>query len=329
MRTILVWSFWLLLANALLAAEPPVGWLETRRIAAPEAHQAAAADREFFYAVTNDKVVQYNRADGKRVATSTGPAKHLNSAFLFEGHLLCAHSNYPAVPEQSEIKLLDTKTMQLTTFHDFGNFGGSLTWCVLRENHWWCNFAKYGDKNAETFLVKFDRAWKEVGRWTYPESVIKELGRNSISGGIWYQHQLLVTGHDDGVFFVLDLPEKGTVLEHVRTVQMPFTGQGFAYDSTTHGLIGIDRKKRELVMARLDPSEPLRLRVMSYNIHHGEGTDKKIDLERIARVINSSSPISWGCRKLIKMFHAAKTSISLPSFGNKLACLDRLLTASS
>jgi endonuclease/exonuclease/phosphatase family metal-dependent hydrolase len=289
MRTILAWSFWLLLANGVLAEEPTVGWRETARIPAAEAHQAAAADREFYYAVTNDKVAKYSR-DGKQVAVSNGQAKHLNSAFLWEGNLLCAHSNFPQLPEQSEIKLLDIATMQLTTFKDFGNFGGSLTWCVLRENHWWCNFARYGEKNSETFLVKFDRQWKEVGRWTYPESVIKQLGKMSISGGIWYQHQLLVTGHDDGVFFVLDLPEKGTILEHVRTVRMPFTGQGFAYDSWTHELIGIDRKQREMVRAQLDPSQPIRLRVMSYNIHHGEGTDKKIDLERIARVINSVEP---------------------------------------
>ena len=35
---------------------------------------------------------------------------------------------------------------------------------------------------------------------------------------------------------------------------------------------------------------PVRLRVLTYNIHHGEGTDKKLDLERIARVIKSTDP---------------------------------------
>ena len=35
----------------------------------------------------------------------------------------------------------------------------------------------------------------------------------------------------------------------------------------------------------LGQSSPPTLRVMSYNIHHGEGLDKKLDLERIARVI--------------------------------------------
>jgi endonuclease/exonuclease/phosphatase family metal-dependent hydrolase len=33
-----------------------------------------------------------------------------------------------------------------------------------------------------------------------------------------------------------------------------------------------------------------RLRVLTYNIHHGEGTDGKLDLARIARVINEQKP---------------------------------------
>ena len=34
----------------------------------------------------------------------------------------------------------------------------------------------------------------------------------------------------------------------------------------------------------------VRLRVLSYNIHHGEGVDRKLDLPRIANVIKSVSP---------------------------------------
>jgi endonuclease/exonuclease/phosphatase family metal-dependent hydrolase len=33
------------------------------------------------------------------------------------------------------------------------------------------------------------------------------------------------------------------------------------------------------------PAAPTRLRVLSYNIHHGEGTDGKVDLARLAKVI--------------------------------------------
>jgi endonuclease/exonuclease/phosphatase family metal-dependent hydrolase len=36
--------------------------------------------------------------------------------------------------------------------------------------------------------------------------------------------------------------------------------------------------------------EPGRLRVLTYNIHHGEGTDGKLDLERIVKVIRGESP---------------------------------------
>lgn len=35
---------------------------------------------------------------------------------------------------------------------------------------------------------------------------------------------------------------------------------------------------------------PIRLRVLTYNIHHGEGTDGRIDLPRIAALINQASP---------------------------------------
>lgn len=36
--------------------------------------------------------------------------------------------------------------------------------------------------------------------------------------------------------------------------------------------------------------ESLRVRVLSYNIHHGAGVDGKLDLERIAKVIRSANP---------------------------------------
>lgn len=38
-----------------------------------------------------------------------------------------------------------------------------------------------------------------------------------------------------------------------------------------------------------DP-QPMRLRVLTYNIHHGEGVDSKLDLPRIARVIAEQKP---------------------------------------
>ena len=224
-------------------------WQVTRTVSAPEAHQAAAADEQHLYAITNHQVAKYDRESGQRLAVSEGDAQHLNSGFLWQGRLLCAHSNYPRVPERSEIKSLDLKTMRLTTFKDFGNHGGSLTWVVRYEKHWWCNFAYYGAKNGRTYLAKFDEDWNEVSRWTYPEEVISKLGRYSLSGGIWDGNSLLVTGHDDPVAFRLRLPQDGNVLTFIERVAVPFTGQGFAHDPRTGGLVGINRANRQIVIA--------------------------------------------------------------------------------
>ncbi|HLQ43230.1 MAG TPA: hypothetical protein VK137_00760, partial [Planctomycetaceae bacterium] len=164
----------------------------------------------------------------------------------------CAHSNYPQTPERSEIKVLDLESMQLSTFRDFGSFGGSLTWAVRHEDHWWCNFARYGDDNAQTFLVKFNNDWQEQGRWIYPVEVVRKLGRMSLSGGLWREDLLHVTGHDDPVLFRLRLPGEGRVLEFVDKQSAPFTGQGIAHDPKTGGLIGINRGKRQVVFASLE-----------------------------------------------------------------------------
>jgi len=37
-------------------------------------------------------------------------------------------------------------------------------------------------------------------------------------------------------------------------------------------------------------AEPITIRVLSYNIHHGEGVDRKLDLDRIATAIRSVNP---------------------------------------
>jgi hypothetical protein len=281
-----IWTVFLLAAQGfLLGAE----WKAARKMPAPEAHQAAAADKNFVYAITSRSVAKYDRKTGQRVAVSTGTARHLNSGFFWKGKLLCAHSNYPFKPERSEIKVLDVGTMKLATFKDFGNAGGSLTWVLRKDGHWWCNFALYGADNHKTFLAKYDDQWRELARWTYPEKVISQLGRHSLSGGTWRGNELWVTGHDDPVAFRLRLPNAGKVLEYAGKHFIPFTGQGFAHDPVTGGLIGISRAKRQIIFATRKVKS-LRLRVLCYNIHHAEGIDRKLDVPRIARVILSVKP---------------------------------------
>lgn len=280
-----------------IAEDPSHRWERTGVLPAAEAMQAAAADERYVYAISSTRVAKYDRRTGERVGLSRGDARHLNSGFLADGHLYCAHSNYPRTPEQSEIKVLDLENMELSTWKDFGAYGGSLTWAVREEGAWWCNFARYGEANDETFLVKFDAEWREQERWIYPSEVLGRLGRYSLSGGLWHKGSLLVTGHDDPVLFELRLPEQGSVLEYVATHAVPFTGQGIAHDPQTGGLVGINRRERQVVFAAAEETSSadtadrsLRLRVLTYNIHHGEGIDGRLDLERIARVIRSAEP---------------------------------------
>lgn len=223
-------------------------WTEAKRIAAPEATQAAAADDRFVYAIANGVVAKYDRQTGERLSRSTGEATHLNTGFFLNGKMYCAHSNFPSKPEQSSIKVLDPDTMVLSTFKDFEASDGSLTWAVEDQGSWWCNFAFYREDNHKTYLAKYEN-WREVARWTYPPNVVKAFGENSASCGIWRGRKLLVTGHDEREIFVMELPADGSTLRHVATVPVPFTGQGFAVDPRSGGLIGIDRPKRQIIFA--------------------------------------------------------------------------------
>jgi len=232
------------------AAATAADWKAVRTIPAEEARQAAAADGRVIFAITNRVVATYDRESGRRLAVSTGEAQHLNSGFVHKGRLLCAHSNYPSLPEQSQIKVLDPGTMALTTFHDFQDYGGSLTWVVRKDGQWWCNFAKYGDQNAKTFLSRFDDDWKETGRWTYPDEVIRQLNRYSLSGGLWRGDVLLATDHDHQRLYRLKLPKNGSQLQYLGSQAAPFTGQGIALDPVSGALIGIHRARKQIVFAR-------------------------------------------------------------------------------
>jgi len=66
-------------------------------------------------------------------------------------------------------------------------------------------------------------------------------------------------------------------------------------------LAGIDRASRDghtpsdhfpvfAVLRAFVPGAPPALRVLSYNVHHGEGIDGKLDLLRLARVIRAADP---------------------------------------
>jgi len=241
---------WLMAAFPAIAGE---AYVEKARLASPYATQAAAADEHFVYAVASGVVAKLDRASGTQLALSTGKASHLNSALLLEGKLYCAHSNFPAIPEQGDIRALDPATMKLEVYHVFESPPGSITWVLKREGSWWCHFAHYGVANGKSVLVRYDAAWKETGRWFYPPELVKDWGAASLSGAVWQGDVLLATGHDKKRVYRLKLPAgDGTTLQWLDTLPAPFPGQGIATDSKTGGLLGIDRAKKEVVFATLE-----------------------------------------------------------------------------
>lgn len=243
---------------ALFAAADPAGsglplkpgWVKTAERPSEYATQAAAADRRLAYAVSNTTVAAYDRESGKLVATATLPGtRHLNSAFVWKGKVYCAHSNYPATPETSDIRAFDPEQRTLTVAHTFPDPPGSLVWNVHDGAHWWCCFAKYGADNTGTLLVKLTDDFRELQRWTFPKVVTDDWDRMSGSGGVWDDDTLLVSHHHFRVLYRLRLPRNGTVLEFVEALTCPFPGQGIAVDPTNGGLVGIDRGKKAIVFA--------------------------------------------------------------------------------
>jgi hypothetical protein len=237
-------------ATSALARRP--GWTTSRLLASPYATQAAAATQRHAYAISNTTVAQYDRGTGRLLATSTAPdALHLNSGYVYDGKVYCAHSNYPAEPTESDLRVFDPARGDLTLFHRFENPPGSVVWCVRRDGNWWCCFAWYGDKNARTVLVEYadGRFDQELRRLTFPAKVIADWDGMSASGGIWDGDTLLVSHHHFPVLYRLAVPEQGTELLVVEALTCPFPGQGIAADPVTGGLVGIDRARRRIVFA--------------------------------------------------------------------------------
>ncbi len=228
------------------------GWTTTRFIASPDATQAAAVTNRHAYAISNTLVAQYDRNSGNLLGTATAAdALHLNSGFVRDGKIYCAHSNYPVEPHESDIRVFDPATRALTVFHRFESPPGSLVWCIQGGGNWWCCFAWYRDENARTVLIEYANGGldRELRRFTFPEEVVADWDGMSASGGIWDDDTLLVSHHHYPVLYRLALPAEGTVLESIEALNCPFPGQGIAADPVTGGLVGIDRQARRIVFA--------------------------------------------------------------------------------
>lgn len=239
---------------------------ELRRYPAPEARQGVAVDADHLYAISNSTIAKYDKRSGKRLAIWEGDKRrfpHLNSCTVIEldsAQLVCASSNFPAVPHRSSVELFDPGTLRHVRSVPLGPGRGSLTWIERHQDAWWATFANYDGKGGEpprdhrhTVLVRFDDEWRQTQSWTFPPSVLERFAPMSSSGGGWGPDgRLYVTGHDHPELYVLELPAAGAVLEHVGTISVPIEGQAIDWDEAEPGeLYGISRKERAIVRMRV------------------------------------------------------------------------------
>lgn len=245
------------------APVPELQAQELRRFKAAEAGQGVAVDERRFYAIVNNSIGKYDRRTGEKLGEWSAPRSlfpHLNSCEVIARELICAHSNFPAVPMASSVEVFDPETMTHRRSLSLGLGYGSLTWLTRRDGAWWAAYANYDERGGEpgrdhrfTSLVKHDDRFQRLESWVFPESVLARFKPTSSSGGAWGRDGLLyVTGHDAPEVYVLRLPQAGPTLEHVATIHVAFAGQAFTFDPTDPRVIwSIDRPKREVVVTRL------------------------------------------------------------------------------
>jgi len=215
---------------------------ELRRYMVPQAKQAVAVDNNYFYVINNSSITKHRKEDGKLIAswdgTQEGILTHLNSGIVIEGKLYCAHSNYPQEPMASSIEVFDTQTLEHIDNHSFGIMTGSATWIDSYQGYWWVGFAHYTGKGASegkdtrwTSVVKFNKAWQQVESWIFPKQVIEQFMPKSNSGGVIGKDGVLYcTGHDKAELYVMQIPDKGYTLQHLKTIPITIEGQGIALD---------------------------------------------------------------------------------------------------
>lgn len=124
----------------------------TLRIAAEEARQGVASDGVHIYAIDNDRIGKYRISDGVRIAQWKGDRRlfpHMNSCTVVGRELICAASNYPAVPQTSAVEIFDTKSLRHVRSISLGMGPGSLTALDRHDGTWWAMFANYDGKGKE------------------------------------------------------------------------------------------------------------------------------------------------------------------------------------
>lgn len=248
----------------LLAGAGPVPVI--RQIPAEEAWQGVASDGRHVYAIDNRRIGKYRIADGVRVAEWRGdPAliPHLNSCTIARRRLVCASSNYPAVPQASSVEFFDPRTVRHVGSHSFGIAEGSLTAFDWHRGSWWAVFAHYDGKGGvpgvdhrHSQLVQFDAAFRPMQRWTFPAAVLERMKPYSASGASWSAAgQLAISGHDRPEIYLLMLPAAGSMLRLDGIVDIASEGQAIDWDpQKPTRLWSISRARRVLMQSDFGPA---------------------------------------------------------------------------
>jgi len=231
-----------------------------KTIEAPEAFQGVAVDERFVYAIDTKAIAKYDKKTGKRIAGWKSSDKdkiiHLDSGVIVDKKLYAGHSNYPHVPMDSSVEIWDAQTLKHIDTIPLGRAYGSCTWIDRYAGAWWICYAHYEGKGGydgigpeRTMLVKYDDGFKELQKWTFPGEVIERFSPFSCSGGSWGPDgRLYCSGHDRPELYALRLPDTGTVLELVRTIQIESTGQGVAWDRTQRNMICTIKREERLIV---------------------------------------------------------------------------------
>jgi len=220
---------------------------------------------QYIYAISNRWIGKYDKRSGKLVQSwigdENGPIIHLDGGIVLNGRLFCAHSNHPRFPIMtSSIDIWDAETLQHIESHSFGIQLGSCTWLDRYDGHRWVCFAHYdkwkhrtGKGTEWTTLVKYDDQWHNLGSWIFPDTVISSFHPMSNSGGSWGpDNYLYCAGHDCTEVYVMDIPDKGSVLKLVDILQIKIHGQGIAWDRSEKNILyGVRRKTREVVKSKM------------------------------------------------------------------------------
>jgi len=252
--------FAVLLVPLLLGAGPA---LELRRIPAEEARQGVASDGRHVYAIDNSRIGKYRIADGQRVAQWAGDPEiipHLNSCAMVRRELVCASSNYPAVPQTSSVEFFDSRTLRYLRSHKFGATEGSLTAFDRHAGSWWAVFAQYdgkggapGKDHRATRIVRLDDRFREIREWSLPPELLDRLKPYSVSGASWLRGgTLALTGHDRTEVYLVTVPANAPTLRLAGIVPVTTQGQAIDWDPRRRtALWSISRPDRALVLSNL------------------------------------------------------------------------------